>query len=88
MVSELTLLEFPTDYPIKVVGRAGELLRAEVDAIMQRHVPDLDPQRTSERLSSNGNYLSISYTIVARSEAQVVALAAELVAQPQVIMVF
>lgn len=87
MVSELKLLEFPTDYPVKVVGRAGELLRAEVDAIMRRHVADLDPERISERLSSNGNYLSITYAIVARSEAQVVALAAELVAQPQVIMV-
>jgi len=87
-VSDLKLLVFPTDYPVKVVGRAGELLRADIDAIMRRHVADLDPQRTRERLSSGGNYLSISYTIVARSEAQVVALAAELVAQPHVIMVF
>jgi len=86
-VSELKLLEFPTDYPIKVVGRAGELLRTEVDAIMQSHVADLDPQRTSERLSSNGNYLSITYTIVARSAAQVEALVAELAAEPHVIMV-
>lgn len=86
-MSELKLLEFPTDYPIKVVGRAGELLRTEVDAIMQSHVADLDPQRTSERLSSNGNYLSITYTIVARSAAQVEALVAELAAEPHVIMV-
>lgn len=86
-MSELKLLEFPTDYPIKVVGRAGVLLRTEVDAIMQSHVADLDPQRTSERLSSNGNYLSITYTIVARSAAQVEALVAELAAEPHVIMV-
>lgn len=86
-MTELQLLTFPADYPIKVVGRAGALLRAEIDAIMQRHVSDLDPERISERLSSNGNYLSISYSIVARSESQVVALAAELVAQPHVIMV-
>jgi len=86
-VSDLKLLEFPTDYPIKVVGRADELLRSEVDAIMQRHVADLDRERTSERLSSNGNYLSITYTIVARSAAQVEALAAELAAEPHVIMV-
>ncbi len=86
-MSDLKLLEFPTDYPIKVVGRAGELLRAEIDAIMRRHVADLDPEQISERLSSNGNYLSITYSIVARSEAQVVALAAELTAEPHVIMV-
>lgn len=87
MVTDLKLLTFPTDYPIKVVGRAGSLLRAEIDAILQRHAPDLDAALTSERYSENGNYLSISYTIVARSEAQVAALAAELAAQPHVIMV-
>ena len=87
MVTNLQLLTFPTEYPIKVVGRAGSLLRAEVDAIFQRHAPDIDASLTSERFSENGNYLSISYTIVARSEAQVTALAAELAAQPHVIMV-
>jgi len=86
-VTELKLLTFPVDYPIKVVGRAGSLLRAEVDAIMLRHAPDIDASLTSERYSENGNYLSISYTIVARSAAQVTALAAELAAQPHVIMV-
>jgi putative lipoic acid-binding regulatory protein len=87
VVTNLQLLTFPTDYPIKVVGRAGNLLRAEVDAIFRRHAPDIDASLTSERFSENGNYLSISYTIVARSEAQVTALAAELAAQPHVIMV-
>jgi len=87
VVTELKLLTFPVDYPIKVVGRAGSLLRAEVDAIMLRHAPDIDASLTSERYSENGNYLSISYTIVARSAAQVTALAAELAAQPHVIMV-
>jgi len=87
MVTELKLLVFPVDYPIKVVGRAGNMLRADIDAVMLRHAPDLEVARTSERLSENGNYLSISYTIVARSEAQVTALTAELAAQPHVIMV-
>lgn len=85
--AELVLLTFPADYPIKVVGRADSLMRAEIDAIMLRHAPDLDATRTSERYSQNGNYLSISYTITARSAAQVSALATELAAQPHVIMV-
>lgn len=86
-MTELVLLKFPVDYPVKVVGRAGSLLRAEIDAIMLRHAPDLDVTKTSERESANGNYLSISYTIVARSAEQVSALAAELAAQPHVLMV-
>lgn len=86
-MTELRLLTFPVEYPIKVVGRAGSLVRAEIDAILRRHAPDLDAARTSERYSENGNYLSISYTIVAQSAEQVTALAAELAAQPDVLFV-
>jgi len=79
MVDESTSpLQFPTDYPIKVVGRPSDEFRARVHAIMLRHAPKLDPDRVSERLSENGNFLSISYTIVAESREQVVALATDL----------
>lgn len=81
------LLQFPTDYPIKVVGRSSDTLRARIDAIVSTHVPDLDPSRTSERLSGNGNYQSISYTIRAISAAQVTALAIDLKACPDVLFV-
>jgi putative lipoic acid-binding regulatory protein len=81
------LLQFPTDYPIKVVGRTSDTLRARIDAIFSAHVPDLDPARTTERLSANGNFQSISYTIRAISAAQVSALATDLKACPDVLIV-
>jgi uncharacterized protein len=87
VVIESDLLKFPTDYPIKVVGRSGGSLRAKADAIFARHVPDLDNSRTTERLSENGNFVSISYTIHARSREQVIALAQELSACDEVVMV-
>ncbi len=68
------LLVFPTDYPIKVVGRPSDEFRARVHAIMLEHVPTLDPDRVTERLSENGNFLSISYGLVAESREQVEAL--------------
>jgi putative lipoic acid-binding regulatory protein len=80
-------LQFPTDYPIKVVGRPSDEFRARVHAIMLRHAPNLDPDRVSERLSENGNFLSISYTIVAESREQVVALATDLKAGEGVLMI-
>ena len=83
----LTLLQFPTDYPIKVVGRTSDTLRARIDAIFSAHVPDLDPARTSERLSGNGNFQSISYVIRAVSAAQVTALAIDLKTCPEVLIV-
>ena len=81
------LLEFPTDYPIKIVGRPSDEFRARVHAVMLRHAPELDPDQVSERLSENGNFLSISYTIVAKSREQVVALATELKGLDGVLMI-
>ena len=54
---------------------------------MLRHAPTLDPDRVSERLSENGNFLSISYTIVAESREQVTALATDLKACEGVLMI-
>ena len=85
MVSE-PLLTFPTDYPIKVIGRPSDGFRARVHAIVLRHAPALEAERVSERLSSSGNFLSISYTIFAESREQVEALTAELKACDEVMM--
>lgn len=86
-MSERELLAFPTDYPIKVLGRPSAELRARVHAIVLRHVPDVDPHRISERLSENGNFVSISYSIWAESREQIVALVTELKACRDVLMV-
>jgi uncharacterized protein len=72
------LLEFPTDYPIKVIGRPSDEFRARVHAIVLRHAPLIEPERVTERLSENGNFLSISYRIQAESREQMEALAVDL----------
>ena len=89
MVDEapLVLLQYPTEYPIKVVGRPSDEFRARVHAAMLRHAPNLDPDRVTERLSENGKYLSISYNIVAESREQVVSLANDLKACEGVVMI-
>ena len=81
------LLQFPTDYPIKVVGRPSAEFRAYIHAIVIKHAPDVETDRISERLSENGNFLSISYMIRAQSREQIVALAKELTAAEGVLMV-
>jgi putative lipoic acid-binding regulatory protein len=81
------LLTFPTDYPIKIVGRPSAEFRARIHAVVIKHVPDVETDRISERLSENGNFLSISYTIVAKSREQVVALAKDLTSTEGVLMI-
>jgi putative lipoic acid-binding regulatory protein len=87
MVSDTPLLHFPTDYPIKVIGRPTAEFRARIHAIVLRHVPALEASHVTEHLSKNGNYLSISYAIRAESREQMTALAADLSACEGVLLV-
>jgi hypothetical protein len=79
-------LEFPSDYPLKVLGRPSPEWRARVHAIVLRHAPDTEAERVSERLSANGNFLAVSYRLNARSREQIEALVAELKACEGVLM--
>jgi putative lipoic acid-binding regulatory protein len=80
------LLKFPVAYPIKVVGRRSENMRANIDAIVRAHVPDLTEDQIKERESTQQHFLAITYTINAQSKEQVVALAHALQASKDVIM--
>ena len=86
MVTGEEVLQFPTDYPVKIVGRPADDFRARVHAIMLHHAPDLDADAITERLSANGNFLSISYLLRAHSRAQIEALVTELKACDGVLM--
>jgi len=80
------LLKFPVAYPIKVVGRRGEMSRADIDAIVRSFAPDLTDEQIKERESNQHHFLSITYTINAQSKEQVVGLAHALQAAKGVIM--
>ncbi len=79
-------LEFPTDYPIKVVGPPNDEFRARVHAIVLRHVPGIQDTQVRERASGGGRFISISYELRAESREQIVALVADLRACEGVLM--
>jgi putative lipoic acid-binding regulatory protein len=64
------LFRFPCEFPIKVMGRDSESFRTLTLAIVERHAGSLAPDRISERASSKGRFLSLTYTIEAVSRAQ------------------
>jgi putative lipoic acid-binding regulatory protein len=68
------LFQFPCDFPIKVMGRDTDVFRSLTLAIVEKHAGPLEPARISERASSNGNFLALTYTIVARDRAQLDAI--------------
>jgi putative lipoic acid-binding regulatory protein len=64
------LFQFPAEFPIKVMGRDSESFRTLTLAIVERHAGPLPPDRISERTSSKGRFLALTYTIRAESRAQ------------------
>lgn len=73
-------LKFPCEFPIKAMGRATPELEIAVLEIMRRHVPDLGEGAVRTRESRQGNYLSITVTIQARSREQLDAIYMDLTA--------
>ncbi len=67
-------VEFPCDYPIKVVGDGAADFREIVVDIIRVHAPDLDEARVSVRESRNGRFLSVNVVIRATGEAQLQAI--------------
>ena len=82
-----SLIEYPTDFPIKVMGRQEPGLAQEVVSIVVRHAPDFDSSTVEMRASRQKNYLSITCTIRATSREQLDALYRELCDHPGVVMV-
>ena len=79
-----TLLEFPCDFPIKIMGKAEDTFAEVVINIVTKHAPDFDATRMELRASSGGNYMSITCTIVATSKPQLDAIYMDLTAHPMV----
>ena len=79
-----TLLEFPTSFPIKIMGQAESGFAQAIVEIVQKHAPDYDAETTEMRPSSAGRYLGLTCTITATSQAQLDALYCELGLHPLV----
>ncbi len=62
------LIEYPTDYPFKVIGLAGDDLAEHVRRTLLGAVPALVIDDVTTRPSSGGKYLSV--TVNARLESE------------------
>ncbi len=81
-----TLLKFPTDFPIKVMGRCDSNLREVTQGIVERHAGPLDEASIRTRPSTDGNFLALTYTVQATSREQLDAIYRELTACESVLM--
>ena len=78
--------EFPAEFPIKVMGRQDSDLRAATREIIERHAGPVPDDRIRVRTSGDGNFLALTYTIVATGRDQLDAIYRELTACKLVLM--
>lgn len=81
---EAPKIEFPCDYPIKVVGRQTDDFEAIVMAVVKNHA-ELSPGTGVEPIaSSKGTFVSLRFSIVATGEPQLKAMHEALMATGRV----
>ncbi|MCB1926648.1 MAG: DUF493 family protein [Rhodocyclaceae bacterium] len=79
-----SLIEFPSDFPIKIMGVRSDDFAQLVLEVVLRHDPDFDGGTMEMRPSRKGSYLSLTCTVRATSQRQLDALYRELSAHPLV----
>lgn len=80
-------IEFPCQYPIKVICNAGDTVIEQVLAVVRQHDPALDAAKLVVQDSKNGRFQSLRLTMMATSEQQLQQLHNDLKATGQVHMV-
>ena len=65
-----TLLEFPCEFPVKVMGRDTPDFHATARALVEKHTGPIEDDRINTALSRNGRFVSITVTVNAQSQQQ------------------
>lgn len=81
---EETLIEFPCDFPIKVMGATQEHFSAAMVDIIRAQVPSFDASQVDMRASSGGRYISLTCTVHVTSKQQLDDIYRALTAHPDV----
>lgn len=86
MMETETLLEFPTRFPIKAMGRHEDDFDQHVHVLVSMHVLSEHVVDIHWQPSRNNNYLAVTVTIEAQSKAQLDAVYQTLTDDERVLM--
>jgi hypothetical protein len=85
---EYSLIEYPSDFPIKVMGVMQDAFAQTIAEVVTLHDPTFHAGKMEMRPSSKGTYLSVTVTIRAVNREQIDNLYIALTSHPMVKMVF
>lgn len=79
-----SLIEYPSDFPIKIMGAMHESFAQVMVELVSIHDPDFHAGKLEMRPSAKGNYLSLTVTVRATSREQLDNLYRALSSHPMV----
>lgn len=82
-----SLIEYPCDFPLKVMGKTDPAFAATMLQLLQPLDPQLHADKISSRDSTKGNYQALTITVHATSRAQLDDIYRALSSHPMVKMV-
>jgi putative lipoic acid-binding regulatory protein len=80
-------IEFPCDYPIKVLGSRSPEYETIILEVFERHAPGFDRDKITRRDSRKGTFAALTITITATGSEQLEILHQDLMATGHVKMV-
>lgn len=87
MAEQESLIEYPSDFPIKVMGKVQDEFLPAIIHVCRQFDPAFDEGKVEQRLSKGGNYLGITVIIRATSREQLDELYRTLSTHPMVSVV-
>lgn len=85
-MNDETLLEFPCDFPIKIMGRESSDFQILARSLVEKHTGPLPDEAVKSALSRNGSFVSVTVTIVAQSQEQLDNIYREVTSNDEVLM--
>lgn len=79
-----TLIEYPSDFPIKIMGVMQDDFAQTMVEVVTMHDPTFHAGKMEMRASSKGTYLSLTVTVRATSREQLDNLYRALTSHPMV----
>ncbi|HVE11675.1 MAG TPA: DUF493 family protein [Paraburkholderia sp.] len=79
-----SLIEYPCDFPIKVMGKSHPDFAATIVAVIQQFDSAFDPAQVETRPSSGGNYTGLTVTVRALDREHLDSIYRALTGHPMV----
>lgn len=86
-MTNTTLIEFPCNFPVKIIGTNSSSFFDDIKAIVHEHFPNIEDHCISQNMSQKSNFLAITVTVFVKDQEMLDNFYRELTKHPDIKMV-